>query len=501
MSLVNDMLRDLDQRSQSPKDSAVMPMTPVQGQATAPARWLPALLLAALVAISVLGLWLYNRNVAMPAGDQAIVDQAVPTPVVTTLTGTQSSQLSPEQLSQQPSPALPVQTEIEQQQWRINGRYLQLRLGLNQAPLRRVEVSTGQQFTLILGPVVLAPSLNQQLPKPPSQIGSAEWLNGEEGLTLKLSTTQAARFSVVGGDQAEGHQLLVKIELLPQQAKRLATPDTADNAVMPAAPIAVKKSETAAVTVAPQAKRSAQADRTPRAKPVAAAQKKEAELQTSQSVDAQIKGQPDSHTATASDQSLNKMVQQTPQQQDRGMAVKMTRLVNARQLTQAQQQLRSYIAVHPVASESRTLLATLQIGSQQTVQAQQLIDKGLELDPYHPGLRKLKARLLIQNSQLSQAIELLNPQLPAVAADPEYHQILAAAQQAAGQHQQAAAIYHRLLSLRSDEPAWWIGLALSLESMQQTRQAREAYQNVLRIPGLSRALSDYAGQRLSRLGG
>lgn len=490
MSLVNDMLRDLDQRRQSPNESAAIPMTPVQGQAVATTRWLPLLLLGALVAISVLGWWWYDRNAAaLRSAPESVQAPVAVTPV------------KPEP-AQQPSPALPIQTEVLQQQWQVNGRYLQLRLRLNQAPLRRVEVSTEQQLTLTLGSAVLASSLKQQMPEPPPQIGSAEWLNGEAGLTLKLSSTQAARFSVVGGDQAEGHQLLVKIELLPKPAERSVTPAIASrskSAAMPAAPLAVNNVETVAATPAPLAEPASPAKSAPAAK-----EKEMAEQASStQQPDASIKEQPGGSEVTTSDQppSLNKMVQQTPQQQDRGMAIKMTRLVNSRQLTQAKQQLGNYIAAHPVASESRTLLATLQIGGKQTAQAQQLIDDGLELDPYHPGLRKLKARLLLQQSQLSVAIELLSQQPPTITTDPEYHQILAASQQAAGQYQQAAEIYHRLLRLRSDEPSWWIGLALSLESMQQTQQARQAYQNVLKIPGLSQALSDYAGQRLSRLGG
>ena len=460
-----------------------MPMTPVQGSAVAATRWLPLLLLGILVAASVLGLWWYDRNATTQGSTPTAVPKSEPPAVAAAPTKLESAQ--------QPSSTRPVQTEVLQQQWQVNGRFLQLRLQLNQAPLRRVETSTEQQLTLTLESVVLAPALKQQLPKPPSQIASAEWLSAGAGLTLKLSSTQAARFSVVGGDQTEGHLLLVKIELLPQQARRPANPDSADSVVMPTAPLAINKTEAVAAIPGTDAK--------PKAKQKAVTQPAR---QNSKPI-APVKEQPGSKAAAVSGQSsnLNKMVKQSPQQLDRSMAIKMTRLVNSRQLTQAKLQLRDYIATHSVSSESRTLLATLQIGSQQIAQAQQLIEEGLELDQYHPGLRKLKARLLLQQSQLSVAIELLSQQPPALTADPEYHQILAASQQAAGQYQQAAEIYHRLLRLRSDEPAWWIGLALSLESMQQTQQARQAYQNVLKIPGLSPALSDYAGQRLSRLGG
>ncbi|MEH6470163.1 MAG: tetratricopeptide repeat protein [Halopseudomonas sp.] len=453
MSLVNDMLRDLDKRrQQSPNGegaSGAMTAAPQQLKTASNTRWLPLVGVTLVVLLAVGGMWLYDNPQLWQAKQQAPIPKVI----------------TPKQASVPPAPepvakvdVAPASVQIVQLDWLIQQPSLQFELTLNQSPAQRVLVSTPRNLQLNLGPV----ELSVELPDTPAGlIGSVQFVEEEGHLALQLTTLQDATFDVVGRSQANQYRLLVTIDPVIE-----ATPQVAELAeVMPPpvsqpqpAPKATAKSATTSGTAAPAQQ------------PIPVAP-------------------------------IRKVSRQTPQQRDQAMVSQARGLVNTRQVTQAKQLLIDFIVQQPEALASRTLLATLNIGTQQVAEAEQLIDAGLAIDGSHFGLRKLKARLLIQTGHLTEAIALLRSSQPTITEDTEYHQIRAAALQAAGEHQQAAEAYHSLLQTRASEPAWWIGLALSLEALQQPEQAKAAYRNVLEIPQVAPALTDFVSQRLARLGG
>ncbi len=466
MSLVNDMLRDLDQRRQQTPGAKGMTMTAAPGQAqpAKKSRWLMLALLSALVVITVAGLWLYDNL-------QRWQQQAAPT--LTTNPPVAPITPSSNRVAKPAAEMLVTAVQVERLSWSRQNRQLQLRLDLNRAPLQRVEVSTDRTLTLGLGVVAAG---DVELPAAPADlIRSAQWVRTDDKLALELASSQPVTFAVVANSREGHYQLTISID--PQQTVPVVeSADLAQDVPASSTRVAAQPESK------PNPKAQTKPTRSPSVKPPAA------------SVAA-------TDAASPASTPLRKLVHQTPQQRDHAMAVKANGLISQRQLSQAQQMLAEFIDNHPIASDSRALLATIKIGTQQLQQAEQLIDQGLLLDASDSGLRKLKARLLLQAGQLPAAIELLSTEMPSIASDTDFHQIRAAALQAAGQHQQAAEAYHGLLRVRSSEPPWWIGLALSLEALQQPRQARQAYQNVLKIPQLSSTLSDYVEQRLARLGG
>jgi MSHA biogenesis protein MshN len=123
--------------------------------------------------------------------------------------------------------------------------------------------------------------------------------------------------------------------------------------------------------------------------------------------------------------------------------------------------------------------------------------QGLAQRPDNPALRKLYARYLLDLKNYGPAIELLQSSpLPAVSGDTEYHALLAAVLQQAGRFTAAGRVYRQLVQVRADNAIWWFGLALALDQVQDHEKASQAYQQALALPQLQDHLRVYSRERL-----
>ncbi|MFT5720883.1 MAG: Flp pilus assembly protein TadD [Motiliproteus sp.] len=463
MSLVNEMLRDLDKRRRTSPEA----QAPSVRRAPAPTRlqsasgtslgvWVLALALACAA-----GLWLYHYSQSGPHA------QSEPVASAFGLLATTSDLPAAEQTATI-TKAEP-QVQIIGVEW-IRQPLLELQLTLNQAPTQQVLTSTSRSLHLDLGPV----GLDLELPVPDSGlIRLVQFVNNNGHLTLALETQQDVSFRIFARNGDNQHRLVLSIAPQPQP-----TP-----ASMAKVPPVVGVEVANSVTARPEKAR---------AQSIGVNQPSSA---------AQVSAQAESEHIPVPPVAWRKTALKSLEQRDQAAVVQALAKVQSRQSPQARQLLEALLLQDPNAFSSRTLLASLYIGEQQLDQAEQLITAGLALDPNHAGLRKLRARLLIQEGALPAAIRLLSGSQPEVKADPEFHQLRAAALQAAGEHQQAAEAYHHLLQTRADEPRWWIGLALSLEALKKPQQAKQAYHNVFKIPQLAPTLADFVSQRLVQLGG
>ena len=164
----------------------------------------------------------------------------------------------------------------------------------------------------------------------------------------------------------------------------------------------------------------------------------------------------------------------------------------------AQQQLTQLLVGYPEAHQSRATLIALRISQGQLDQAQQLLSQGLQLAPEQLAFIKLKARILLSQQRPAAAVtELERHQQDEQ--DQEYLALLASASQRDGQHQRAATLYQQLLQMNDRQAPWWIGLAISQEALNQKNAALKAYWQARELPGISPALTRYAEDRISQL--
>ncbi len=153
------------------------------------------------------------------------------------------------------------------------------------------------------------------------------------------------------------------------------------------------------------------------------------------------------------------------------------------------------------AVNSRVLLSTLLLSQGKTADAQLLVTQSLKLHSQNSQLKKLQARLWITGNQSEKAASLLSQSPPIINNDPEYYELMATAWQQQGSPDKAANIYYQLLQQNNDMPRWWVGMGYALEQGRRYSDARNAYQSGMQIPSIDSSLKNYARQRIQALAG
>lgn len=185
---------------------------------------------------------------------------------------------------------------------------------------------------------------------------------------------------------------------------------------------------------------------------------------------------------------------------DKQVTVRARQLLNKADLAGAEQILRNRIAKHSHNSvEARGLLATLILSTGNYSEAKGVITDGLAIHPQNTGLRKLQSRLLISEGKADQAVSILQSNTPAVVKDPEYYELLASAYQQTRDYERSAKTYYQLLQHSREVPRWWVGMGYALEQSQHYTEARDAYLSALKVVGIDPSLKSYAEQRAKAL--
>ncbi|MCP4005177.1 MAG: hypothetical protein GY725_13365 [bacterium] len=162
--------------------------------------------------------------------------------------------------------------------------------------------------------------------------------------------------------------------------------------------------------------------------------------------------------------------------------------------------LREAAAYDPMHIGARNLLISTLIRLDRLEEASVEIEKGRAIAPGDPSFAKLEARLLIERDEPSKALAVLVTSPPAILKDPEYHAMIAALYQRAGDHVRAANSFRKLLSLRADRAPWWMGLGISLEGAGQPNEALIAYRNAVRLGSMGEESLDFTRGRIAMLG-
>jgi len=176
-----------------------------------------------------------------------------------------------------------------------------------------------------------------------------------------------------------------------------------------------------------------------------------------------------------------------------------SRLIRSGRTQSAQQLLTQLLADYPEAHQSRATLIALELSQGKLEQAQQLLSLGLQLAPEQLAFIKLKARILLSQQRSAEAVTELEGYQSQAGQDQEFLALLASATQGDGQHQRAATLYQQLLQQNDRQAQWWVGQAISLEALKQNRAALKSYWQALELPGISPALKSYAESRINQL--
>ncbi|WP_043308083.1 lipopolysaccharide assembly protein LapB [Pseudomonas sp. ML96] len=182
-------------------------------------------------------------------------------------------------------------------------------------------------------------------------------------------------------------------------------------------------------------------------------------------------------------------------------------LANARQAIQAGDYRKAIVELEALQKtrgrdpEVMRWLARAYLGDGQQARLLSWLPEQLAKMPQDSELRLLLARAQLQAGDTMGAVATLEQNAPALDQEPTYHALLAASYQQTGQWQQSAALYRQMVALRPTQATWQLGLAIALEQLDQPAEAARHYRLALQGLGLDESARRFASERATALGG
>lgn len=179
------------------------------------------------------------------------------------------------------------------------------------------------------------------------------------------------------------------------------------------------------------------------------------------------------------------------------------KMIRAGKVSEAVSQLQTFIRDMPQALASRETLAGMLLSQGQLESAAILLDQGLARVPDHLAFVKLQARVLMASDQYGDALAVLENRYQGpqdnMLEDWEFLSLLAPLYQRQERHIESVRVFRKLLDLNPEQAQWWIGQAISLEALGMREDALAAYLRSTRIPSIDARLKKYADARIGLL--
>ena len=504
MSLVNDMLRDLEKRGQggqSPlSDDSVRSVShSCSANRQKKRSWPLLIVLVALIlgfALLAWQLWQQRSKDSMPAQKNLVSRTAL---------AVQPSAPEVVVVNPQPEPALVAERlVISQVRWLPTSTGGELVMQFNARPEIQLLNQTRQSVVIALPNA----RLDNTLPLPSSEVISEfNLMSAQDQLLLDLKASRDARFSLIRDSE---HQIRVQVMLAKPllSSSESVTKPVRQNRTERA--LAEKTSmrivETGNVSTADKASSLPPKQVARHTEKVAEVKAKPQKLQTTKqpqlapakqkSVVQQSRANIAAPPKAASKPVFQKAVQVLTDDQ---AVDKARKLLQKNQVSAAQTLLQKQLERASTSVESRALLAGIYLAAGNHEQSEALVDEGLLVVPMDSGLKKVKARVLLAKGDSAAAVNLMESAPPAIKLDGEYHEIRAAALQQQGRAEDAVNVYYQLLKYDSRQARLWVGLGYSLELATRVDESRKAYESSLQVPNLDDNLKRFVTQRLKQL--
>jgi MSHA biogenesis protein MshN len=454
MSVINQMLRDLDARHASEQERAGLPaglrtLPPRQVARSGEWRTLALGMLAGAAIAGVAAAW-YVTTMESPAVATPQPPARPTPPVPPAPTGPANPMQAPATVSPAPSsssaPAGPAATATPQ---RVESGDMKLSTlfhdGKAESPATAPAEAAPVPTAVVAPPTALpAPATNTSSakPTPPAKAAPAAKSDAATKAESPAKAEGAAVTAKAVTAPAERRKESGATRTAPEPVKQVAT-ESAKPSVEPAKPPSARETK---VSAAPS---------------TADAQKGEAQI------DKRAKG---GQAHEFADAEYRKGIQAV-KRGDNGTALGL---------------FKRSLELDPGYAKARQAMLSVLVGGRQWAEARQTAQEGLALDPTQSGWATILARLQFEQGDVAAALETLGKYEAHASADPDYHGLYAYLLQKQQRPAEAAQRFRTALALRPSEGRWWFGLGLALESAGQGNEAKEAYakaREVGHLPG------------------
>lgn len=457
MSLVNDMLKDLERRRRMPvghSNTRIAYSDDEDGSGSSKLKLIGVIVVVGIVSAAGASYTLLKRSV--PQAAPQTVQTVAETPLVA-----RAAEPATETVTEAVVESLPqISARIAGERNRGNG--LELRIETSEKVGFQVVEKTDSRLTVLLTEVT-------QLQNNITSLADVSMVQVPEGLQVVFELPREADFVVYENSNEFTHAINIEAfwKILPEVSEAAAL--VSQSASADPDDVQVQSEQPAVATPAP-ARSVARAET-----PAATSDRNTAPLRMQRAL--------------------------TLQERDRNASQMALREAQSGQMQSAFASLYEFISENPEAHQSRNTLITLLFAQQQYDQVGMLVREGLLLAPNHSSYKKMKARLLMMQGERLEAISLLRNVPPAVAEDKEYFELLASLYQQTGRDMDAVSVYQDLIRTDASIGRWWAGMGISHEALGNVREAVNSFEVALQAPSLESSLRQYSRNRIKILSG
>ncbi len=146
----------------------------------------------------------------------------------------------------------------------------------------------------------------------------------------------------------------------------------------------------------------------------------------------------------------------------------------------------------------QALIGTL-IDAGRLADAEDVLRESLDVNPRQPMLAMVLARLQVERGDLESAVNTLDQVSTYAGTDANFLSFMAAVLQRAQRHEDAVVQYRNALALIPRNPVWLMGLGISLREVGESEQARQAFASAAAIGTLNADLQSFVERQQREL--
>jgi len=188
-----------------------------------------------------------------------------------------------------------------------------------------------------------------------------------------------------------------------------------------------------------------------------------------------------------------------PEQKSENLYQTALNYVQQGRVSEAQSILNDALTTNPRNHDARQTVAALLLDNSRMKEAKDVLNDGLKVSPDHIGFRKAVARLEVELGEQSNALTTLLQGSNFAMHDAPYQAFLATMLQRQNRHAEAIEHFNAALAVDRTIPNVFVGLGISLQAMNRFEDAQIAYQNAKGNASLDQDLRSFIDFRIKEV--
>jgi tetratricopeptide (TPR) repeat protein len=188
-----------------------------------------------------------------------------------------------------------------------------------------------------------------------------------------------------------------------------------------------------------------------------------------------------------------------PEQKSENLYQTALNYVQQGRVSEAQTILKDSLSSFPRNHDARQTLAALLLDNNRMTEAKDVLNDGLKVSPDHVGFRKAVARLEVELGEQSNALTTLLQGSSFAMHDAPYQAFLGTMLQRQNRHAEAIEHFNAAIAIDRTLPNVFVGLGISLQATNRFEDAQMAYQHAKGNASLDQNLESFIDLRIKEM--